>query len=233
MTRQKIIFLIIVGSAVMFIVSTIALNPFLLGRFGPPDLTATETAMAIRATDVSLSATEVAIAATQAVIEAGETPVVEEATSLETVNEAPAPIATVQTGAGNLTWDGLQIDIATTNYNAWPLIKAQNQFNDPPGSGQKMFMLTLKVTNVEGPEDEFIKLYASDFRLIGSRNIAYTTWGEETSCGVAPSELNGVVARGTSLQGNICFQVPLDESDFKLVYDSTGNYPSVYFDLPE
>jgi hypothetical protein len=232
MTKQKIFFFIIVGAAVIFVGLMIALNPVLVRLLEPPDLDATATVMSIRATDVSLKATEVAIAASQAAIEGRS--VAEESLSRETGQVSPNPVTPVQSGAESLTWEGLQIDIMTIYNDAWPLVKTQNQYNDPPLSGRRMLMITVKVTDVEGPGDEYLRLDASDFRLIGSRNEVYTTWGDETSCGVVPDELDGVVAQGIFLEGNICFQVPLDENNFQLIYEQqVADYPAVYISLPE
>ena len=132
--------------------------------------------------------------------------------------------------AEELTWNGLKIDIVNANYNAWPLIKAQNHLNDPPVEGMTMLMVTIRITNVEGDQDEIIRLSDSDFQMIDSKGVVYKTF--QISCGVIPDSLNSVVALGGSTEANICFQVPIDEHDFQLSYEPF-DFPAVYFDLPE
>jgi len=141
----------------------------------------------------------------------------------ETPNPAPAV-------KSDLTWNGLQIDISGINYEAWPLIEAQNSNNEPPLKGMTMLMITARVTNIDGKPEEPIQLDASDFQLIGDRNTPYETF--QVSCGVVPDNLDGVVAPGDTMDGNICFQVFEDEGDFKLIYEPFGS-PAVYFDLPQ
>lgn len=212
-----------------------ALGPVFIARLGPPNVAATVTAVAVRATEVSLSATEVAIAATNAAIYGTPTPGAGEPTANEPDGTAPVDLeASRQAGSGDLSWDGLKIEVVSVNRNAWPLIKAQNQFNDPPLAGRLMLMVTIRVTNVEGSSDPPVQLTSSDFRLIGSRNEVYNTFSDETNCGVVPDEVDGVVARNSSMDGNICFQVPDQETEFTLIYERySGDYPAVYFPLPE
>ncbi len=149
--------------------------------------------------------------------------------SVENANPAPNP-APSSAGSDNLTWNGLQIEIANINYDAWLLIKVQNQNNDPPLDGMTMLMITARVTNVEGDPAEPARLDASDFQLIGDRNTVYKTF--QVSCGVVPDKLDGVVAVGDSLDGNICFQISEDETDFQLIYEPYGS-PAVYFELSQ
>jgi len=164
-----------------------------------------------------------------------ETPevAVDETVTRSIVTETPNQIATnapaTDIVSDGLTWNGLKIQVAHINYDAWPLIKAQNRNNDPPLEGMTMVLVTVRVTNAEGTDAEPVRLTASDFQLIGNRNTVYETF--RVSCGVVPDRLDGVVALGTSFDGNICFQVPIEESDFKLIYEPTGS-PAVYFDVP-
>ncbi len=54
-------------------------------------------------------------------------------------DRAVAPTGTVK------TWNGLLISVEDVDPNAWPLIKAHNQFNDPPLNGRQMLLITLRV----------------------------------------------------------------------------------------
>jgi hypothetical protein len=98
-----------------------------------------------------------------------------------------------------------------------------------------MLMITVEVTNVAGSEETPVGINTSDFQLIGERRQLYTTYNEESNCGVIPDDLDGVVARQSyPMSGNICFQVPQDEGGFQLIYEPyVGDYPAVYIDLPQ
>jgi hypothetical protein len=215
--KQKVIFFIIVGAAVMLVSLIVSLGPVVTYRFGPPDLTVTAAALSNRATEVSLAATAVSLGKVN-------TP------SPESGSLNPAPSL-----SENLTWDGLRIDILSVNNDAWLLVQAQNRNNDPPLKGKRMMMVTVQVTNVEGQPNEPIKVDVMDFSLMGNRRVVYGPYGSETSCGVVPDELDGVVVPGGgSISGNICVQVPQDEKDFVLIYERfAGDHPAVYFRVSE
>ena len=57
----------------------------------------------------------------------------------------------------------------------------------------------------------------SDFRLVGSSATLFSPF--EHSCGVIPDELEVKLFRGGVGEGNICFEVPVTESEMILVYD--------------
>ncbi|MBN1220793.1 MAG: hypothetical protein JXM69_17865 [Anaerolineae bacterium] len=208
---RRIIFFFIVGAAVVLVSLIAFLGPVIAYRFGPPDLTATAVAISVRATEASLEATKAAVEEQKKSVDLGS--------SL----------------AANDTWDGLHVEVLSIVDDAWPLVKAQNSNNDPPSRGKRMMMVTVKVTNVAGDAAEPIRIDASDFYLMGNHHIVYKPYGSETSCGVVPAELNGVVARGSGfVTGNICVQVPVEEGDFLLVYERfVGDFPAVYITLPE
>lgn len=209
---SRLIFFLIIGAAILVVGFAALLMPLLYYRFGPPDLEATAAAVAIRATEVTLSATEAALAATQV---------------------AATPFAGEP--GDELTWDGLKIAVVAVNRDAWLLVLAQNENNEPPLPGRTMLMITVQVTNVAGDQEAPVAISSSDFNLIGDRRTRYTPYGEETACGVIPDELDGVVARDSyPMTGNVCFQVPLEEGKFQLIYEQyVGDYPAVYFALPE
>lgn len=144
--------------------------------------------------------------------------------------DEPPPSEKQPSPGGGLSRNGLKIELAKTNYNAWPLIKAQNQFNDPPTEGREMLMLTLRVTNLSGNADEPVMLWDSDFKLIGNRNRMVAPF--QASCGVVPDELHGVVPLNGTLDGNICFQVSPNEADFQLIYQPF-NLPATTLPVPD
>ncbi|RME80314.1 MAG: DUF4352 domain-containing protein [Caldilineae bacterium] len=129
------------------------------------------------------------------------------------------------------TWDGLRIDIERVDYDAWPLVHLANQFNKEPPPGRRMIMITLRITSLVAEERLFIS--GSRFRLVGEKQEPYTTFDDRSYCGVIPEPLEGEIAPGESLRGNICFVAPADEKRFLLEYDSHRyDKGPVYFMLP-
>jgi len=209
MRKQKILFFIIIGAAILVAL----LAPWLQRRFGPPDLSATATVMALRSTKIALAATEVALT-------------------------APPPTPTASTLnpilGGQKTWNGLHIQVTDVQTNAWPLIQAYNQNNTPPLPGKRMLLVTLKITAPDNKEDTPLTIDDTDFKVVGERKKIYTTYSEETRCGVIPGRLGGVVTADFPLTGSICVQTPENEEDFVLIYeDYTGSQPAIYISLPK
>jgi hypothetical protein len=124
----------------------------------------------------------------------------------------------VPRGQGGLTPHGWQVIVLDLNPDAWPVVLAENQFNDPPAPGNRMVIIRVGVTNVS-VEDEPGAIFSSLFYFTGSRNIVYSTFGELSRCGLIPDELYGKLYRGSYVEGNICFQIPVDETDLRLLYE--------------
>lgn len=203
MDRQRTIFFLIIGAALLLIVGGSLLGRWFGIRLGPPDLDATATVVALRSTQVAIQATETALR-----------------------GGAPGQ------GAGQ-TWNGLEIQVLTVEQDGWPLVHAFNQFNDPPHEGRRMLLVTVEVRKAPGGDDQPVKVDAADFKVVGERKEVYTTYGDETYCGDVPDGLRGVVTAGQPLRGAICFQVPEDERGFVLVYEPyVGDTPAVYIPLP-
>ncbi|RME74580.1 MAG: DUF4352 domain-containing protein [Chloroflexi bacterium] len=232
--RQKAIFLLIVGGAVILagtavgIVTWRAVQP-------TPNLPATataETANAERETRLQAEVAATAASATATAVSARATEVALKAT--EAALSAAAGASTGPVLGQGETWDGLKIEIIDLKADAWPLIQAHNQFNDPPLPGRRMMLVTLRITNVSGDPQTPIKLDESDFKVMGSLKTPYTTYGEETRCGVVPDAVDGTLLPGQSMSGNICVQVPVDETGFVLIYDRySGDMPAVTIPFSE
>ncbi len=129
---------------------------------------------------------------------------------------------------GNMTGDGLRIEILRINNDAWPLVRLENEFNEAPPADKRMLMLTLRVTNVSAEGEVTIR--EALFRIIDEQLQPYTTYDPETRCGVIPEPLEGTVRRGESVTGNICVQVPVTAQQFVLEYRPlTGSQSSTFF----
>jgi hypothetical protein len=108
------------------------------------------------------------------------------------------------------------------NPDAWPVVLAENQFNDPPAPGKRMVMVRVGVTNV-GAEDEPAWISEAEFYSVGSYNVLHSTFGEESRCGVIPDGLADELFRGGHAEGNVCFQIPIDEASLRLLYEHAWN----------
>ena len=134
---------------------------------------------------------------------------------------------------GKETWNGLEIKILKFTKDGWPLIEAHNQFNDPPIKGKEMLLVTIEVRKVSAEGEDTISVDSSDFKVVGDKKIIYTTFSSETSCGVVPDRLDGVVTADHSISGAICVQVPKGEENFILIYETyVGGNPAVYIPFP-
>ena len=203
MRKQRMLFFAIIGATMIFIGAIAGLNQLLSRPAASPDAPVTVTAIPFLATVVAEN-------------------------GVDAIELSGIPNVSL----GNHTWDGLEFDFQQVNFDAWPLVKLENQFNDPPQEGKRMIMVTLVATNVAGEEP--VSLSSSNFRMVGEYQTPYSSFGEDTRCGVVPESLSGEVKPGETLQGNICVQVPIREKGLVLVYDGYGvDIPKVYFALPE
>ncbi len=134
--------------------------------------------------------------------EPAPTPTPREATPVPPSTSPPAGLGEsrdnpVPVGVPFLTSDGFEWTVVGVDFDAWPEVQAENQFNDPPAEGNRMIMVTLKVTNVSS-EEEPAHVSSYDWELLGSKSVLY-----DTSCGVIPdgsaqiSFMEGV-CKGTS-----------------------------------
>ena len=90
----------------------------------------------------------------------------------------------------------------------------------PPASGNRFVVIRARASNVEGsrhPEyndsSGILKLLTSSGRLL------YQAWNPK--CASMPDRLGGIQTfEGGSLEGNLCFEVPDDETGLTLVYEN-------------
>ena len=111
--------------------------------------------------------------------------------------------------------DGWVVKVTSPNPNAWRLIQAENQFNDPPKAGRTFFMVRL-VGTYRGSKARDI-LFESDFEAVGRSSVAYQTFDD--SCGVIPNELpSKKVFQGGTVAGNACWSVKKSDVGSLLMY---------------
>ena len=113
----------------------------------------------------------------------------------------------------------LDMQITSIDWDAWPEIEAENQFNDPPAEGYRFVMWTMDVENVRGSLDEAELVGRYDFDLVGSNNVQYHSFTAENRCGVIPDALGATLYEGGQTTGNVCFSIPTDETGLTFLYD--------------
>ena len=148
----------------------------------------------------------------------------------ENITQINVNVPPVLVEAEQLTHNGLKLDIVDVNYNGWPLVKAQNHNNYPPLEGMTMALITVRVSGSSEIIDGAMGVMASHFELMGDKKQVYKTF--EMGCGVIPDRLDGVVSQNISMDGNICFQIPVDESNLQLIYKPSHDAPPAYYNLP-
>ena len=95
-----------------------------------------------------------------------------------------------------------------------------NQFNDPPSAGSKFYMVSIDVAYLSGTGS--INVWAADFSLVGDNRIVYTPY--EDSCGVIPDELAAELFPGGRAQGNVCFEVAVDDGNYVLIHEPSLSF---------
>ncbi|SEH73126.1 hypothetical protein SAMN04489835_3401 [Mycolicibacterium rutilum] len=100
---------------------------------------------------------------------------------------------------------------------AWSLIEAENQFNDPPDPGMEFWMVPIRATYT-GSESGHPMLVSVKF--VGADNRTYSD-----DCGVIPNPLNqiGELYSGGVAEGNACVQVPAGADGLWTVTTSFGD----------
>ena len=94
------------------------------------------------------------------------------------------------------------IRVVDVTEDAWPLIEAENRYNDPPEADTQFYMVTLRVDNVGRNKGLFVDKLRTVGQAVG---WVYTTFGD--SCGVIPNGRSREVLPTFGFEMNICWQV--------------------------
>jgi hypothetical protein len=100
--------------------------------------------------------------------------------------------------------------------DAWPEVKAENYYNDPPKAGYRFLMVKVEIENISSASGQ-INVTTYGFGVVGSSAVLADTCG---SYPLLPDELDVNVPKGQKMSGNVCFEVGDDETDFILNYDT-------------
>ena len=109
--------------------------------------------------------------------------------------------------------------------DGWTRVQAENTFNDPPLEDRRMALVTVSVT-YSGTGDETVSVSSNEFSLTGSNSIVYRSFDDGVYCGGIPDQLNGELFSGGTLEGNLCFQYPEDETNLILIVEPMFSFDS-------
>ena len=126
----------------------------------------------------------------------------------------PAPL-----GTSVRTHDGLDLTVVHHTDDATQLI---NDFTllgiIPPLEKHRVTLIRVRIRNTEGPDE--LNLDHSGFRITGSSGGVYYPQSRSFHpCFKFPDELSLSLFLGGIGEGNICFEIPEDETDLILIYD--------------
>jgi hypothetical protein len=140
----------------------------------------------------------------------------------------PLPLGVAKRG-----FDGWEVFVARADFDAVQEVLARNPLNEPPADGNTFVIVRLSATNREAQPDagsdttEFSP--GSTFQLVGDGENYYSFDNE--GCGVIPDGfvfLDNPQPRGGTVEGNICFHVPITFSTAAVLFDDASN---TYFAL--
>jgi hypothetical protein len=114
--------------------------------------------------------------------------------------DAPFPLGT------EFTIDDWRVTVVSVELDAWDVIEAENQFNDPPAEGRQFVMFRVAAT-YEGDETGNPWLDLS-WAIVGSAGNTFGT-SMDDNCGVIPDPLRdqGETFPGGRVEGNECVSV--------------------------
>lgn len=102
---------------------------------------------------------------------------------------------------------------------AWPILQAANQFNEPPPVGMQYILVRLKAASTY-TDSESHSIGQSDFGLTGDRLTLY----DNASVVVPEPELNAELFTGGEAEGWVAFTAGQDEGQLMLVVDELLNF---------
>lgn len=135
--------------------------------------------------------------------------------------ENPVPLGEV-VDLGN----GFAFRVVDVIPDAWEVIIAENQFNEPAAQGYQFFIATIEVTyNGEGS----VEMGGGfGYRAVGASGVAYESGFE---CGVIPNEFRDTeLFTGGTITGNLCWQIRSEDADSLVMYLGEGA-DRIYFAL--
>ena len=121
-------------------------------------------------------------------------------------------------GRKALVAGGVAISVLSANTNADRTIAEVSDFNSPPAAGNRYIIIRVRVENKTGYEGRAVRIAKEDFGIITSsgwiiRGGTTNYFHQPLHCGVVPDELDAVLSNDETQEGNLCFEVPIEEID--------------------
>lgn len=125
-----------------------------------------------------------------------------------------------------------EVTVVSVTPNATDIVAAENQFNDPPATGNQFFIVTVSATYVGASSGN--PSFDLDFQAVGASNSGYTTYNN--SCGVIPNDQYLVTEQftGGTAEFNICWSVEAGDASTLVMYVESYldfDAPPVWFSL--
>ena len=115
--------------------------------------------------------------------------------------------------------NGLQVQVVGVMQDAHPFLVRNFPDNPAPPPDYRYYMVALRIFNLTGADSANVSHI--HFHLVGSSRSDYNPVIH--SCGSIPDQLEGEIAKGGQIEGNICFQIPIDEDELILIYFAPGS----------
>jgi len=122
-----------------------------------------------------------------------------------------------------VTTGDLRVTVLRADLDAAAQILAAEEFAEPPSPGNRYVLISVRAEHA-GSGDGTVSVSASSFELTGSRNVVYDTFSDQSRCSFFMGDINGEMFPGGSLDGDVCFQVPGDETGLILIVSPTFSF---------
>lgn len=129
----------------------------------------------------------------------------------------PAPLGSA------VTIGDMRITVVSADLNAD--LAAVSEFEPTPVAGRRAVLVRVRVEHTgEASSDETVDVSESMFSLTGSGNVVYDGFSEDESCGFLADGIDAELFAGGSAEGDVCFQVPEDETGLLLIVEPAFSF---------
>lgn len=129
----------------------------------------------------------------------------------------PAPLGST------VTVGDMRVTVVAANLNAD--LAAVSEFEPTPVAGRRAVLVRVRVEHAgEASSDETVEVSESMFSVTGSGNVVYDGFSEDESCGFLADGIDAELFAGGSAEGDVCFQVPEDETRLLLIVEPAFSF---------
>ncbi|HXK32710.1 MAG TPA: DUF4352 domain-containing protein [Dehalococcoidia bacterium] len=122
-----------------------------------------------------------------------------------------------------VTVGDMRITVVSADLNAD--LAAVSEFDPTPVAGRRAVLVRVRVEHAgEASSDETVDVSESMFSLTGSGNVVYDGFSEDESCGFLADGIDAELFAGGSAEGDVCFQVPEDETGLLLIVEPAFSF---------